>query len=147
MEIEYWPRSLAFFMTSSSSHARLVSNACAYISIFDAALHNLWYYCVRLSSPPTNLDRLLSLQKSALRLIHFTPYRSHVIPLFTQYNILPLNFQYCKSAVFTIMRDVSNKFLPANISTLFLHPTKVKTIILGFQRLVVLKLNIPGQIS
>ena len=39
-------------------------------------------------------------------------------------NILPLNFQYCKS-VCTIMHDVSNNSLPANISNLFLYPTQV----------------------
>ena len=45
----------------------------------------------------TNLDKLLILQKRALRLIHFAPYRSHAIPLFIHYNILPLNFQYYQS--------------------------------------------------
>ena len=39
-------------------------------------------------------------------------------------NILPLNFQYCKS-VCTIMHDVSNNSSPANISNLFLYPTQV----------------------
>ena len=73
---------------------------------------------------PTNLDKLLILQKRALRLIHFAPYRSHAIPLFNHYNILPLNFQYCKS-VCTIMHDVSNNSLPANIFNLFLYPTQV----------------------
>ena len=73
---------------------------------------------------PTNLDKLLILQKRALRLIHFAPYRSHAIPLFNHYNILPLNFQYCKS-VCTIMHDVSNNSLPENIFNLFLYPTQV----------------------
>ena len=54
---------------------------------------------------PTNWDKLLILQKRALRLIHFAPYRSHAIPLFIQHNILPLHFQYCKS-VCSIMHDV-----------------------------------------
>ena len=72
----------------------------------------------------TNLDKLLILQKRALRLTHFAPYRSHAIPLFNHYNILPLNFQYCKP-VSTIMHDVSNNSLPVNISNLFLYPTHV----------------------
>ena len=72
----------------------------------------------------TNLDKLLILQKRALRFIHFAPYRSHAISLFNHYNILPLNFQYCES-VCTIMHDVSNNSLPANISNLFLYPTQV----------------------
>ena len=67
----------------------------------------------------TQRGKILSLQESCLRLIHFSPYRSHAIPLFNQYNILQLNFQYCKS-VCTIMHDVSNNSLPANISNLYL---------------------------
>ena len=71
-----------------------------------------------------NLDKLLVLQNRALRLIQFTPYRSHAIPLFIHYNIFPLNFQYCKS-VCTIMHDVSNNSSPESISNLFLYPTQV----------------------
>ena len=52
----------------------------------------------------TNLDKLLIWQKLA-------PYRSHAIPLLNHYNILPLNFQHCKS-VCTIMHDVSNNSWP-----------------------------------
>ena len=70
----------------------------------------------------TNLGTLLILQKRARHLIHFAPYRSYVIMLLNQYNILPLNFQYRKSACI-IMHDVSNKSLPENISNLFLYPT------------------------
>ena len=72
----------------------------------------------------TNLDTLFILQKRALRLIHFAPCRSHAIPLFNQYNIPSLDFQYYKS-VCTIMHDVFNNSLPANISNLFLYPTQL----------------------
>ena len=51
-------------------------------------------------------------------------YSSHAILLLNHYNILSLNFQHCKS-VCTIMYDVSNNSLPANISNLFLYPTQV----------------------
>ena len=70
------------------------------------------------------LGKLHILQESSLRLIHFSPYRSHAIPFFNQYNILQLNFQFCKS-VCTIIHDVSNNSLPANSSNLFLYPTQV----------------------
>ena len=70
----------------------------------------------------TNLYELLILLKRAPHLIHFAPYISHA--LFNHSNIRPLNFQYCKS-VCTIMHDVSNNSLPANISNLFLYPTQV----------------------
>ena len=75
----------------------------------------------------TNLDKLLTLQKRALRLIHFAPYRSYAILLFIHYNILPLNFQYSKS-VCTVMYDVANNSLPANISNLFLYPSQVHSL-------------------
>ena len=82
--------------------------------------------------------QITNLAKTSSSFIHFAPYRSHVIPLFNQYNILPLNFQYRKS-VCTIMHDLSNISLPASISNLFLYPTQVHSyIILGFQGLVVL---------
>ena len=75
----------------------------------------------------TKLGKLLMLRESSLRLIHSAPYRSHAIPLFNQYNILQLNFQYFKS-VCTIMHDVSNNYsLPANISNLFLYSTQVNS--------------------
>lgn len=87
-------------------------------------------------------------KKRALRLIHFAPHRSHAMPLFNHYNILPLNFQYCKS-VCTIMHDVSNNYLICRqtFPTYFSILLKFIAIILGFQRQVVLTLNIPGQIS
>ena len=89
----------------------------------------------------TQRGKILSLQESCLRLIHFSPYRSHAIPFFNQYNILQLNFQFCKS-VCTIIHDVSNNSLPATISNLFLYSMQVHiALILGFLRLVVLTLN------
>mgnify|MGYP000565591247 CR=1 FL=1 len=92
----------------------------ALLSIYQSFIQPYITYgiVVRGQAAQTNLDKLLILQKRALRLIHFAPYRSHAIPLFNHYNILPLNFQYCKS-VCTIMHDVSNNSLQPNISNLF----------------------------
>ena len=47
----------------------------------------------------SNLDKLLILQKRALRLIKFTPYRSHAFPLFTMYNVHPINMLYFTSSL------------------------------------------------
>ena len=66
----------------------------------------------------TKLGKLLILQESSLPLIHFSPYRS-CDPVIQ----LNKNFQYCKS-VCTIMHEVSNNSLPANISNLFLYRTQ-----------------------
>ena len=76
----------------------------------------------------TNLETLLILKKRALHFIHSYS---------TKYNILPPNFQYCRTLCIT---------MTANISNLFLYPTQI-AIILRFQRLVVSTLHIPGQIS
>ena len=37
----------------------------------------------------THLEKILILQKRAVRLINFLPFRTHAIPYFAQYNILP----------------------------------------------------------
>ena len=90
---------------------------------WDSAPHNLWYCSIGPSSS-NKAGQITYLTESALRWIHFAPYRSHAIPSFNQYNILPLNFQYCKS-VGIIIHDVSKNSLPANISNLFFHLTQV----------------------
>ena len=79
----------------------------------------LWHQAAQ-----TNLEELLILQNHTLCFILFAPYRSHVILLFSLYNILLLSFQYCKS-VCTIMHDISNNCLPEKISNLFLEPSQV----------------------
>ena len=42
----------------------------------------------------THLNKILLLQKRALRIINFSDRRDHVIPLFIDANVLPLNFLY-----------------------------------------------------
>ena len=72
----------------------------------------------------SNLDKLLILQKRALILIQFAPYRSHAIPLFSRYNVLPINMLYFKF-VCTTMHDVYNNKSPPNISSLFIQAGRV----------------------
>ena len=45
----------------------------------------------------SNLNKILILQKHALCLISLAPFKSHAVPLFDFYNVLPLNFLYFKS--------------------------------------------------
>ena len=66
----------------------------------------------------TYINQILVLQKRALRLIYFTSYRSHAIPLFISSNTIPINMLYFKS-VSILMHDVFNKQTPCNISDLF----------------------------
>ena len=67
-----------------------------------------------------DLKKILILQKRALRLIFFSSKRSHAIPLFVAFNILPINMLYFET-VSTIMHDVSTRSTPDNIRELFLH--------------------------
>ena len=66
----------------------------------------------------SNLNKILILQKRALRLINFAPFKSQAVPLFDYYNVLPLNFLYIKS-ICIIMHDVFNNKASCNISSLF----------------------------
>ena len=66
----------------------------------------------------SNLNTIFILQKRALRLTNFAPFKSHAVPLFDFYNVLPLSFLYIKS-ICIIMRDVFNNKAPRNISSLF----------------------------
>ena len=53
----------------------------------------------------SNLNTIFILQKRALRLTNFAPFKSHAVPLFDFYNVLPLSFLYIKS-ICIIMHDV-----------------------------------------
>ena len=72
----------------------------------------------------THLGKILILQKCVLRLIYFTPYRAHAVPLFAQSNIIPVNMLYFKT-VSSTMHDVFNNLTPPNISTLFTYSNTI----------------------
>ena len=65
-----------------------------------------------------HLNKLLVLQKGALRLINFASFQTHAIPFFEYHKILPLNSLYFK-LISSIMYDVSNGLAPVNITKLF----------------------------
>ena len=44
----------------------------------------------------THLEKLLTLQKRAVRLINFAPFRSHAVPYFLHSNIMPITMLYFK---------------------------------------------------
>lgn len=75
----------------------------------------VWGYAAQ-----THLDKLLKLQKRALRLIYFGQYLSHTIPFFCLSNILPINM-LCFKATSILMHDVSNNITPQNISKQFIY--------------------------
>ena len=85
--------------------------------IFVSVLENI-------RSCKSHLNKLLVLQKRALRLIYFKQIRDHVVPLFIDSNVLPISFilfyRLC-----SIMWDVTNNVVPSNISYSFLKTTDV----------------------
>ena len=64
----------------------------------------------------------ITLQKRAVRLINFAPFRSHAVPYFLHSNIMPITMLYFKLSSM-LMFDVYNNTAPHNISHLFI-PTQ-----------------------
>ena len=69
----------------------------------------------------THLNKLLTLQKRALRLMHFADNREHAIPIFIATNIMPINMLYY-AAIASLAFDLKfyrSRFDPAREPTLF----------------------------
>ena len=64
------------------------------------------------------LNKLLILQKRALRIMYFANRNDHAIPLFINANVMPVNVLYYKS-ISNLMYDVSKNPAPLNILNLF----------------------------
>ena len=65
---------------------------------------------VRGQAAKVHLDKILKLQKRALRLIYFGDYTSHAISFFSSLNIYPVEMLYFKSTAI-LMHDVRNNLL------------------------------------
>ena len=66
----------------------------------------------------SSLNKILILQKRAVRLMYFSDRRAHAIPLFVRSGVLPLNMLYFKYLAI-LMYDISNNRAPSKISELF----------------------------
>lgn len=72
----------------------------------------------------SNLNKIVVLQKRALRLMYFSETRAHAIPLFVRSVVLPLNTLYFKYSAI-LMHDISNKRAPSRISELFVRSNMI----------------------
>ena len=72
----------------------------------------------------THLNKLLLLQKRALRLMYFLNPRSHAIPSFISSKILPIHLLYLE-AILHSMYDVSNNSAPKDISDKFVKTSMI----------------------
>ena len=66
----------------------------------------------------THLNKILILQKRALRLLFFADVRDRVIPLFLEANVLPITFLY-HECVSSLMYDINSNNAPINMLHLF----------------------------
>ena len=64
------------------------------------------------------LNKILILQKRALRLLFFADVRDHAIPLFLEANVLPITFLY-HECVSSLMYDINSNNAPINMLNLF----------------------------
>ena len=72
----------------------------------------------------TQLNKLLILQKCALRFMCFADRCDHAIPLFLRAQTLPIHFLYYKLLAET-MHDVSNDVIPSQLKDLFIPTVKI----------------------
>jgi len=70
------------------------------------------------------LDKILRLQKRALRYMFSVGWRDHAVPLFLAADVLPVQFLYFQS-VCCLMYDVRNGTAPCNILNLFTNTSAI----------------------
>ena len=72
----------------------------------------------------SHLNKILILQKEALRFMYFAKKNEHTIPLFINAKLLPLNFLYYKT-LSELMHDISTASAPINICNPFMKTSRV----------------------
>ena len=98
------------------------------LNIYRALINPYIFYGISLWGQAAHkyMNKILILQKRALRLIYFATSREHAVPLFIASNVLPVNMLYYKT-VSTLMHDVKNNMAPPNILNLFTSVRSVHT--------------------
>ena len=96
------------------------------ISIYHSLIASYLRYGVIVwgQASKSRLNKLLVLQKRALRFIDFAKPRDYAICLFINTKILPINFLYYQLLAET-MSDLRNNLVPTNIQELFLPLSRV----------------------
>ena len=96
------------------------------LNIYQAFINSNLYYgiCAWGSAPKTYLNKILLIQKRALRLIYFMDYKQHAVPFFLKSKVFPLSFIYF-DCLCSIMWDVANNSTPENIKRAFTRISEV----------------------
>ena len=96
------------------------------LNIYLALINPCLYYgtCAWGSAPKSYLNKILLIQKRALRLIYFTDYKQHAVPFFLKSKVFPLSF-ISFDCLCSIMWDVANNSAPENIKRAFTRISEV----------------------
>ena len=96
------------------------------LNIYQALINPYLYYgiCAWGSAPKTYLNKILLIQKRALRLIYFTDYKQHAVPFFLNSKVFPLSFIYF-DCLCSIKWDIANNSAPENIKRAFTRISEV----------------------
>ena len=90
------------------------------LNIYQALINLYLYHGIRAwcSAPKIYLNKMLLIQKRALRLIYFKDYKQHSVPFFLSSKVFLLSFIYF-DCLCSIMWDVANNSAPENIKRAF----------------------------
>ena len=87
-----------------------------YFAIFDFYLS---YSCLAEAQNRSTIQRILILQKKAVRIINFQPRNSHTSPLFKQNFIIKFQDKICLENVLFVSKSLINNLTPSVFSTWF----------------------------
>ena len=87
-----------------------------YFAIFDFYLS---YSCLAGAQNRSTIQRILILQKKAVRIINFQPRNSHTSPLFKQNFIIKFQDKICLENVLFVSKSLINNLTPSVFSTWF----------------------------
>ena len=121
-----WKHHINYVSTKISKSVGLIAKVRHYIpreiliSLYWALIHPYLNYGLVAwgQASKSSLNKLLKIQKRALRLIYFSNYQDSALPLFIESGIPPLNNMYFLS-IANLMHDITNNRAPANLSNLF----------------------------
>ena len=96
------------------------------LNIYQALINPYLYHgiCAWCSAPKIYLNKMLLIQKRALRLIYFKDYKQHSVPFFLSSKVFLLSFIYF-DCLCSIMWDVANNSAPENIKRAFTRISEV----------------------
>jgi len=121
-----WKHHINYISTKISKSVGIIAKLRHYIpretllSLYWALVHPYLNYGLVAwgQASKSSLNKLLIIQKRALRLIFFSKYDDSAVPLFIKSQIPPLNIMYFLSLA-SLMHDVVNKRAPSNLCSLF----------------------------